>query len=179
MDFKAKNWAVILIVVIATVAVLGGGQMLWQKFAVAKPLDTALQDINGVEKVVRENGSKKEDPVKINVTLKNVANLEKTYTEIVEGSTNVLGGKRFKLTLTDARSPELEQFDYQIQPQVQEAMATGAFTQMVNKINEQAAAKGITAQVFIDNRNIYLQMTKDGAELYNVIARYPLGQEVK
>lgn len=179
MDFKAKNWVVIITVVIVTYAILGGGQMLWQKFAVAKPLDTALQDINGVEKVVRENGSKKEDPVKINVTLKNVANLEKTYTGLMEGSANVLGSKRFKLTLTDSRSPELEQFNYQIQPHIQEAMATGAFTQMVNKINEQASAKGITAQVFIDNRNIYLQLTKDGAELYHVAARYPASQEVK
>lgn len=179
MDFKARNWVMIITVVIVTFAVLGGGQMLWQKFAVAKPLDTVLQDINGVEKVVRENGSKKEDAVKINVTLKNVANLQKTYTEIVEGSATILGGKRFKVAITDSRSPELEQFNYQIQPHVQEAMATGAFTQMVNKIYEQAAAKGIAVQVFIDNRNIYLQMSKDGAELYHIAARYPDSQEVK
>jgi len=179
MDFKARNWVMIITIVIVTFAVLGGGQMLWQNFAVARPLDTALQDINGVEKVVRENGSKKEDAVKINVTLKNTANLQKTYTEIMDGSASILGGKRFKIAIADSRSPELEQFNYQIQPHIQEAMATGAFTQMVNKIYELAAAKGIGIQVFIDNRNIYLQMSKDGAELYHIAARYPDSKEVK
>ena len=179
MDFKIKNWAMVIGAILITVALLGGGQMLWQNYAVAKPLDTTLQDINGVEKVVRESGSKKSDPVKINVTLKNVENLQKTYTGIVEGSSSVLGGKKFKVAIIDTRSPELEQFDYAVQPHIQEAMATGAFSQMVGKIQEQAAVKGIHAQVFIDNRNVYLQLSKEGSELYHVTARYLDSQEVK
>jgi len=179
MDLRNRRWLMVIGIVMMTVAVLGGGQMLWQKFAVSKPLDTVLQGINGVEKVVRENGGKKEDPVKITVTLKNAENLQKTYTGIIEGSAGVLGGKKFKIAITDTRSAELEQFSYAVQPHIQEAMATGAFTQMVGKINELAAAKGIAVQIFIDNRNIYLQLSKDGAELYHVTARLLDGQEVR
>jgi hypothetical protein len=179
MGFRLNKWAVMFFTVVMTFAILGGGQTIWQKFTVAKPLDATLLKIDGVEKAIRENGDKKDDPVKINVTLKNASNLQKTYTAILDGSKSVLGGKRFQVTIADTRTAELEQFEAMVQPHMQEAIATGAFTQMVNRIQELAATKGITAQIFIDSRYMYLQLTKDGAELYQVVPRLPEHQEVR
>ncbi|MCX7780552.1 MAG: hypothetical protein N2491_06510 [Negativicutes bacterium] len=179
MDFKSKNWAVVLATIMLTVAVLGGGQLLWQKYAVAKPLDTVLQGIDGVAKVAHDGGSRKDDTVKIYVTLQHAANLQKTYTAIMEVAGNALGGKRFKVIVADTRTPELEQLSYLVQPHIQEAVATGMFTQMASYIQEQAAAKNVAAQVFIDSANIYLKLAKDGAELYQIVPRLPDKREVK
>lgn len=179
MENRLKNWVVVLIAVFVTFSVLGASQMLWQKFAVARPLDAALQGIDGVTKVVRESGSRKDDIVKVQVSLKNAANLQKTYTELADGITAVIGSRRIQIILSDSRNAELESFYYSVQPNLQEAMATGKFTVMVKQLEEQAAPRGIKAQVFIDNRNIYLQLVKDEAELYQVVPRLTAVQEVK
>ena len=178
MNWKAKNWLIAFAVICATIGFLSGGQALWQKFAVAGPLDQTLQGINGVAGVARASDGKKGDGITFHITLQNAANLQKTYREITEAGEAALGGKKFKVSIRDNRSPELEELYYQLQPQIQESIATGSFTGMAGAIRQQAAARDIQARVFIDSRYIYLQMSKDGAELYQVVPRYPGDQEV-
>lgn len=179
MNSHKYNWLVGVLAVVLTLAALAGGQLLWQKYAVAKPLDKMLQGIDGLEQAAWEDGTKKEDIVKINVTLHQVTNLSKTYNHITEGSQRILGSKGFKIIIHDSRTPELEQFYYGIHYYIQEAIFNGNFAFMSERIREQAAKQGITVQIYVDANNVYLQAVKDGAEMYEVVPRQSNAREVK
>ncbi|SDF64601.1 hypothetical protein [Sporolituus thermophilus] len=175
---RKYNLLIGLMSVVLTIALLAGGQVLWQKYAVAKPLDKMLQGIDGVESATWEEGTKKEE-VKIHVTLHQVGNLPKTYSEITDGSRQILGARGFKIIIHDNRTPELEQFYYRVHYFVQEAIFTGNFALMAERLQEQAARSGVAVQAYVDARHVYLKMTKDGGEMYEVVPRTIDGREVK
>ena len=50
MNNKGYNWLTSAVAVLLTLAVLTGGQMLWQKFTVVQPMDKLFQGIDGVTK---------------------------------------------------------------------------------------------------------------------------------
>ena len=51
MNWRRNEWTLYVIVLVLTVAALVGGQLLWHKLTIAKPLDITLQQIQGVESV--------------------------------------------------------------------------------------------------------------------------------
>lgn len=170
MDLRKHNWALGLITVLAVVAILSGGQLLWQKYAVAKPLDKVFSEINGVEGTTWENSGNSE-PVKVYVTLKNVDNLQKTYEGLVNGSQSILGKKTFKIIIKDSRTQELEEFYHSIHYHVYEAAYTGNFAVMAEKINEKASVVGVSVHTYVDASNIYVQASKNAADMYVVLPR--------
>lgn len=159
------------IALIITVAGLYIGQALWQNYAVDLPLDNALNGINGVEKVTWNNGSNINDIVDIDVTLNDTANIKKTYDEITGKIEETLKGRQYALEIVDNRSSELEQTYYDIHYYIQKAIMDGDFPLLGEKVQEKAAAAGVTAKVYVDAQNIYLQMTKDSSSLYSITAR--------
>jgi hypothetical protein len=179
MKFKQYSWLVGAIAVVTTIGVLFGGQLLWQKYAVAKPLDSVFQGIKGVETATWEESGKNGEPVKIYATLKNVENLEKTYTELMEGSQRVLGRKSYRIIIRDDRTPELEAFYYNIHYHVQEAISNGNYSLMAERIQEKAETDGVDVQVYVATAKVYIQMQKDGKGMYVIVDRQLNGQEVK
>lgn len=175
MDWRKYNWALGGIAVLVAFAVLFGGQLLWQKYTVAKPLDKIFSGVNGVEGTLWEDSGKNGEPVKIYVTLKNVADLQKTYEDLVDGSEQILGRRSFKIIIKDSRTPEIEQFYYQIHYYVQEAIYTGNFATMADKIQEQARAEGVDVRVYVDISNVYVQVSQNTDSMYLVIPRQVRG----
>lgn len=171
MNWRQYNWLAGCAAVCLTVAVLFSGQMVWQKFAVAKPLDKAFLEISGVTEAVWDKQSKNGEPIKIYVTLQNIENLARTYAELNDGARKVLGKKPFKIVIHDGRSAELEQFNYKVQYLVQEAIFTGNFSTMTKQIAAQAKDEHIDLQMYVDAENVYLQTKKAAAEMYVVIPR--------
>lgn len=161
-----KGCAALLI----TVSVLYAGQALWQKYAVDLPLDKTLKSIEGVETVTwdESNGF---DSMNIYVTLKDIANLQKTYAEISKKAENTLKNDEYQIEIKDNRTPELEQAYYEIHYYIQKAVVDGDFPQLEEKAREKAAAAGASMKIFVDAENIYLQMDKNNASLYSVVAR--------
>jgi len=175
MNWRKYNWALGCMAVLITFVVLAGGQTLWQKYAVAKPLDKIFSGVDGVESTLWEDSGKNGEPVKIIVTLKDVANLQKTYEDLVAGSQRILGTKRFKIIINDNKTPELEQFYYEIHYYIQEAIYTGNFTSMADKIQEKANTAGVDIRVFIDISNVYVQAKQNTGSMYIVLPRYAEG----
>jgi hypothetical protein len=169
MNWKRDNWTVFVATLAVTVAVLVAGQLMWQKFAVARPLDRGLKEIAGVESAVWEEN--KNGDVVIKVALADVPNLAKTYGDIDTAAKRVLGRRPARVVLTDRRSPELEQLYYTCHYNIQEAIATGGFTTMAERVQTAARAVGAEAKVYVDAHSVYLQLKKDGAELYAVVPR--------
>ncbi|HWR62589.1 MAG TPA: hypothetical protein VN580_13300, partial [Clostridia bacterium] len=154
-----------------TVTGLYIGQALWQNYAVDLPLDTALNVIDGVEKVTWNNGRGINDTVEIKVILGNTANIKKTYEEITEKIEEVLKDEAYELAVKDNRTSELEQAYHDVHYYIQKAVVDGDFPLLSEKVDEKAAAAGASAEVYVDERNIYLQMSKDGSSLYSITAR--------
>ncbi|HBS59889.1 MAG TPA: hypothetical protein DEA44_11545 [Firmicutes bacterium] len=171
MKWRQYDWLAGGLAVCFTVALLFGGQLLWQKLAVAQPLDKAFLNISGVTKTTWDNQGKSGEPVKIYVTLQNVANLAKTHDELNNQAKKVLGKKPFKIVLQDNRSAELEQFNYEVQYMVQEAIVTGRFSVMEENLAAKARARNIDLQIYVDGESVYLQTAKDTAQMYVIIPR--------
>lgn len=179
MNLQKYKWPIVVIVIISTLALLALSQFLWNHFALETPLYQTIQEINGVEMVTWDNRDKNASLPKIHVTLNNVANLEKTYQEITDHITTILGSKKYKMIIHDHRTPELEQFYYSLQPQIQEAIATGKFSIMTEIIQEKSLASHTQAQVYIDGNYIYLQLVNGNSNFYTIIPRHSVNVEVK
>ncbi len=160
------------IALIITVAFLYTGQALWKSCAIDLPLDKALNEVDGVEKVAWEAGSSFNDTVIINVKLRDIDNLQKTYKEIKEKINLTLNGKKYSLEIADDRSQELEQAYYDIHYYVQKSIADGDFPSLEAKVREKAEMIGAEAKVYVDEQNIYLQFTKKDNSLFAVIGRH-------
>ena len=160
------------IALIITVALLYTGQALWQSYAIDLPLDKALNEIDGVENVTWDAGSSFNDAVIINVKLRDIDNLQKTYKEIKEKIDMTLNGKKYLLEIADDRSQELEQAYYEIHYYVQKSIADGDFPSLEAKVREKTEMIGAEAKVYVDEQNIYLQFTKKNNSLFAVIERH-------
>lgn len=169
MNLRRDNVTTFVIALAVTVGVLVAGQLLWQKYAVAKPLGAGLRDIPGVQTAAWEEG--KNGDISINVTLAGVGNLAATYGDIEATAKNILGRRPARIILTDSRTPELEALHYDVHFHLQEAIATGNFAVMAERVQAKAAAAGAEARVHVDARAVYLQLARGGAALYDVVPR--------
>ncbi len=176
--WNRNSWLTYVAVLTVTVGVLVCGQFLWNKYAIAKPLDNGLQQVQGVEAASWEEGKTSENAA-LDITLDQVDDLQKTYGEITETTKKTLGRKAFRIVLHDHRTPELERLYYNVQYNIQEAIFTGNFSTMAGAVRQQAEAAGAEAKIYVDTGNVYIQLTKGAGTLYSVVPRQPGNQEVK
>ncbi len=179
MNFQKYKWPIVVIVIVLTVTLLGLSQFLWNYFALKTPLYQSIQRIDGVEMVTLDNNDKNTSVPTIHITLNKVANLQKTYQEITDSVTTILESKKYKITIHDHHTPELEQLYHSIQPQLYEAIITGKFSMMTEIIEEKALAVHAKSQIYIDTNYIYLQLTNENSTFYTIIPRHPVNIEVK
>lgn len=179
MDLQKYKWPIVVIVISLTVALLGFSQFLWNHFTLETPLYQNIQRIHGVEIVTLDNSDKNTSVPTIHITLNKVTNLQKTYQEITDNITTILGAKKYKLVIHDHHTPELEQLYYSMQPQLYESIFTGKFSMMTEVIEEKALAAHATSQIYIDTNYLYLQLTNENSTFYTLIPRHPVSIEVK
>jgi len=178
MKWRRDQWVQYFIVLVVTIGVLFCGQLIWHKYAVAKPLDKELLQIKGVESVQWEDNRKDGDGVVITVALGPVVDLENTYGEIGDTVKRIMGHRAVKIVLREHRTPELENVYYKIHYQVQEAISTGKFVAMADNIQAQAKASQVDAKVYVDARYVYIELDKGVGRLYSVVPRQADNQEV-
>lgn len=178
MKWPRIKWTIVFVTIMITISVLSGGQLFWQRYAVEKPLSQALQSIEGVESFYWEKNAA-DGTMKVYVTLHNVNNFKAAYQNINDSAARVLGQKKFSVVIHDHRTPELEQFYDVINVYVQEAIFTGNFSTMTDRIQQKAASAGISAHVYIDAAYVYLDLKQGTADMYVTVPRRPPGQEVK
>jgi hypothetical protein len=178
MKWRRDQWAQYLVVLALTVGVLICGQLFWHKYAVTGPLDKELLQIKGVESAQWQDSNKGDDDLKLNVALGPVVNLQQTYGEINAAVKRKIGQRAVLISLRDHRGPELEDLYYQINFNIQEAISTGRFVAMADTIRDRAKADRVSAKVYVDAKNVYIQLAKGTDYLYTVVPRQPGIQEV-
>lgn len=178
MNWKKYNWSIIVISILLTFAAASGSYYFWQKNMVTKPLTLAIQEIEGVEIVTLNTQDKTHNVLGIDITLNNINNLQATYELINHTIKTNIGPKKYKLTLHDHRTPQLEQLYYSIHHQIYEGIFNGKFSTMHEMIQEKAAAMDTKAQVYVDTNYVYIQFTTATGNLYQVIPRHLDDKEV-
>lgn len=160
-----------LVACIITLIILYIGQLVWQSYAVAAPLDKVIQTVKGVEKVTLSNSQKLNEPIKIDIQLNKIDDIQKTYNEINEKIENTMKNKPYTLEIEDSRTAELDQLYNEINYYLQEALIKGSFPLLSEMAQQKSKALNVKAQVYVDDQNVYIQLTKEDHALYAVSAR--------
>lgn len=171
MNIKKTQLIKAFLALVITVTVLFTVQNLWMDYAVTSPLNKVLKEINGVSAISLENTKKIGEPVIVNVTLDNDIILEKIYTEINLKIVKTLNNRPYILNIKDNRTPELEEIYYEANLYIQKAIIDGNFPLLEQNILEKAEAQGAVGRVSVDDKNVYLQLSKNNNCLYSIISR--------
>lgn len=168
MDFKNIRWPVVVMVLVATVAGLGVGQVLYRLQTVDRPLKAFLV---GVPEVKSFNVQRDAEGTTIEVKLGPVSDLRTTYSTIVKGLEKVSKSPT-KVVVTDNRDSALDQAYYRMHFSIQESLQRGTFTAAEDAVSREAAAAQLkTARLYVDNDRVYLQLSDGDHYLYEVLSR--------
>lgn len=167
---KLFGWRidVVLLAFAAGLLVVLAGQQAYVWWQVEAPLVSELTDLDGVEEVRLETG-----PGGIQeawVVLGADVRLIDLYSPIAGRLEDRLGPD-VELVLVDRRSPELQKAWDVLGFTVQEGATTGELDLMRRRVETWSAARGLTAQLFVDDDHIYVTLKKDGHYLHEVIGR--------
>ncbi len=158
----------VIVVIITTLALLFGGQILYRHFTYNKPLVEELSSVNGVKdyRVISENNG-----VKLSISMSPVDNLQASYLAI-EDVLNRIYANTPEITIDDAPSSKLKELWYQGQFVIYEGISTGQFVKMEKQLGDIAANyPGVAVKVFVDTERVYFQAVDGKHFLYKVIGR--------
>lgn len=166
MQWHKLRLKVVLAALLATLIVLFGGQWLYTKYSLQQPLKEILADDG-----IRYYRIEEEPVLRVYVRLNHPSDLMDKYHELNEKIGSTLGNRPYRLIVEDKRNPALEKAYYQSQFAIHTAIVQGDFEGMAQKIEQNAAAVGAEAKVWIDGENIYVYMWQDDFYLVEVVPR--------
>lgn len=168
MNLQQIRWPVVMLVLAITLGGLFGAGFLLKSTTVDQPLKEMLSKADGIESYnVQRTGEAHE----ITVRLKESADLKGSYGAIDKEIRTLLNTVPYKITVEDRRSPELTQVSKRLDLYVQEALATGQFATMADRVESEAQKMGAVAEVAVDGQRVYVALKKGEAYLYSVTER--------
>ncbi|SHE42111.1 hypothetical protein SAMN02745133_00421 [Desulforamulus putei DSM 12395] len=177
MQWHGLKLPVIFLAFVCGLALTFGGQWAYKKYNYQQPLNKVLAENKLVEDYkVEENSTKTVVKVKLS---KNANNLMEAYQEINQLTGKVMGKTPYQIELVSASDPSLDQAFYESHHVIYQAQVAANFPEVASKVREAARKQGAEGKVFVDQNNIYIQMTKpDGHFLHKVIPRQIPGEVV-
>ncbi len=169
MNMPNLRWPVaVLTMVIALTALFGVG-FAFKNQTVDGPLKAAIQATPKVESYRVERSG---DEYEITVLLADSGELDRIYTALDKEIVKILGPQQpYQIKLEDRRTAELEDLARRANLYVHEALMTGHFSAMADKVEAVAASLGATARMSVDGDRVYVQIHKQGNYLYTVLER--------
>ncbi|MFZ5824166.1 MAG: hypothetical protein ACOY94_07555 [Bacillota bacterium] len=168
MNLQQIRWPVVLLVLAISLGGLFGAGYLLKSQTVDQPLRTMLDKAVHVESHSVERFG---DQHKITVRLKESADLKEAYADLDKEIRTVLKTVRYEIEVEDRPTPELEQAAKRFDLYVQEALVTGQFATMADRLEAEAQKVGATVEVGVDGQRVYVAVTKGDAYLYRVVER--------
>ncbi|AEG60196.1 hypothetical protein [Desulforamulus ruminis] len=171
MQWHGLKLPVIFLAFVCGLALAFGGQWGYQEFTFQKPLNKVLAENNLVKDFKVEE---KENRSVVQVTLSgNEGNLMTAYQELNQLTSQVMGKKPFVLEIVSNPDPSLEQAYYESHFVIYQAQVAGNFPEVARKVEETAQKYGAEGKVYVDEHNLYIQISEpDGHYLNKIIPRY-------
>lgn len=168
MNLQQIRWPVVLLVLGITLGGLFGAGFLLKSQTVDQPLREMLAQVAQVESyTIKPVGDQQE----ITIRLKDSADLKEEYARLDGEIRRILKSVDYAIKVEDRRTPELEQAAKRLDLYVQEALVTGQFATMADRVEAEAQKVGAGAQVTVDGQRVYIAIKKGDAYLYSVVAR--------
>jgi len=169
MDFKGVRIPIIMLTLFLTLAFLFGARWLYQHETLDRPLEDAVRAVDGVADVVLEERG---GAVIVKVQAGDTARLEEFVAELWRAVESVEGERKVKLRISDTRNQHLQDLYYEFHFHLQEAVATGRYSNLPGELAGVMEGRNITRErVFVGPDYVYLQMHQGDACLYEVVPR--------
>lgn len=168
MNLQNVRWPFILVGLMVTLGMLFGGDYAWGNHTVDEPLKTLYTSSPAVASFAVENGKAGRT---ISVKLHKVPDLATVYRDLDKNTGKLLGDAVYTITIEDSRTPALEAVWSRLNLYVQEALMTGNFAEMADRVGAEAGAHQMQAHVSVDSERVYIQLEQGDAVLYEVLAR--------
>lgn len=174
---KKTRITVAVTAALLSAVLLFGGYMIYDKVAVAAPIEEAiskLPDVIAAEKPVMDS-----EQVTISIELTENANLREIYGSISKDAADAIGDRKLELDVQTESDPELESVWQSALFAVAEAMDTKSYSDIPEAMDKAAAAyDNVTVTTEMDENNVYITLKNDSAEKYVVLPRVPVQLEV-
>jgi hypothetical protein len=169
------RWSRVLLIALLALVLFFGINYIYQRYFKQEPFLEELCRVEGVAgaKIVSENGSE------ILIITPEVSFQGQVQALVAGVEKEVSGRYRKPLTIEikDQRSPQLDLFATAVSPDLYEAVRSGSYRAAAERIEETAAAYGLTGHIFtVDARYLYLQ-ARDGANYLYLIVPLPASPE--
>lgn len=167
-QLRALRWPLVAASLAVTLGLLLAGSRAVQATFADAPLEQFLRAQPAVASftVDRAGGVRQ-----VTVELKEVPDLGEAYRHLEAGVRRHLG-PRAVLVVRDRRTAALAEVFYRVNPLIQEALATGRYGDLLEKVEARARALGAPqVRLTIDSQRVYLQIHGAGGYLYEVLPR--------
>lgn len=169
MNLKGMRLTIILATLALTLAILFGVKWLYQDQALDRPLARAVGAVPGVtETVIAQRG----DILQVRVKVSDTPEIETLVAGLWRAIDAVEGGRKVELLISDSRNPVLQEVYYDFHFFLQEAVATGFYSELPARLAEVAATDKVArARVYVAPDYVYVQLHQGDASLYEIVPR--------
>lgn len=168
MEFQGIRIKYVILAFLLVAALLFGGQMVYQKFGYHQPVRQLLEGYPGIASFEIDDEAA---VVRIVVKLERTDNLMAAYQQLDRRLWTANSGRPYELVIEDERSPALEEALHKSELAVYQALIQGNFPEMARAVDTHAREAGAEARVFVDGRNVYIQIETADCYLMSVVPR--------
>lgn len=159
---------VVLAALAAVLVILFGAQFLYNRQALAVPLNAKLESTSGVigqPLVTSDAGG-----LRVSVHLGLIDDLQTTYHQLLQTAAAGAAGRHVILTIKDDRTPALTGAYVTLSMILDQGRATGQFVDMQKQFADASRQMGLTrAQVTVDNAQMYVELVSGAHYLYDIM----------
>ena len=169
MNWHGLRWPVVALAFAGSLLAIWGGQYLFQRYGYQAPLQQAVAADQSVESfTVSDQGRS----TVYSVRFQPGGNLEQEWQDLNQILAARAGGRSYRIEPVDNPDPALDQVYYNVQYAIYDALARGTFQAMADRVSREAKAAGVTAGLWVDDQNIYLELS-DGSHFVQKIFPRP------
>lgn len=169
MNLKGMRLPIIFVTLALTLAALFGARWLYQNQALNRPLGEAVRAVPGVADVAI---SQRGDVLQVKVKAAETPELERFINDLWQAVDSVESGQKVELQISDNRTQALADAYYGFHFFLQEAVATGRYSDLPARLAQITAADKMTrGRVFVASDYVYVQLHQGGASLYEIVPR--------
>ncbi|HPZ12928.1 MAG TPA: hypothetical protein PLK04_01675 [Bacillota bacterium] len=169
MKLPDINIKVVLASVAVAAVLLFGGREVFLRTSVAMPMDRAFASMSEIESYSFERSAY---GAVVEVKLGNVEDLSETVRKVEAAVAKVPADGRLWVRISDTRDVLLQDVYYRMHFDIEEAIATGSFSDLKRRADEKAWQAGLSGCVVqVDADNVYVSLENGEHRLYAVVSR--------